>query len=82
LLWALSAVADGMKKRLAAADDDADKKKKKSKEDETMGVGLDGAATQYMLSRIGAIVNGLAAAFVAGRLSVGNGSGIKLDLTP
>lgn len=82
IAWALSAVADGMKKRLAAADDDADKKKKKRKEDETVGVGLDGAATQYMLSRIGAIINGLAAAFVAGRLSVGNGSGIKLDMTP
>lgn len=82
IAWALSAVADGMKKRIAAADEDSGDKKKKGKENDVNSVGLEGAATQYMLSRIGAIVNGLAAAFVAGRLSVGSGSGIKFDVTP
>mmetsp|Transcript_4037 Transcript_4037/g.7755 ORF Transcript_4037/g.7755 Transcript_4037/m.7755 type:complete len:335 (+) Transcript_4037:129-1133(+) len=86
IAWALSAVADGMKRRLndkAATEEGSDNKTKKSKEnDAAASVGLDGAATQYILSRIGAIVNGLAAAFVAGRLSVGSGSGVKLEMTP
>ena len=73
IAWALSAVADGMKKRLDAAkerDTAASTpllKKKKSAEKEI--VGLDGAATQYMLSRVGAAINGLTAAFVAVTMS-------------
>lgn len=61
IAWALFAVADGMKTRLAAAKDG----KKKKKEI----VGLDGASTQYIISRVGAMINGLAAAFVAGTMS-------------
>ena len=96
IAWALSAVADGMKKRLEVAknqDLDDNKKKDKNSKKSTKDadadadvdvVGLDGAAMQYALARMGAIVNGLAAAFVAGRLSVtsGGGSGGKWDVTP
>ena len=69
ITWALSAVADGMKKRLAAAaEEDQASRPLISNKQNTVG-GLDGAATQYMLARAGAIINGLAAAFVAGTMS-------------
>ena len=71
IAWALSAVADGMKKRLADAADTDGKKKKKDKND--VG-GLDGAKMQYMLSRAGAVINALAAAFVAGSMSTSSKS--------
>mmetsp|Transcript_27329 Transcript_27329/g.40475 ORF Transcript_27329/g.40475 Transcript_27329/m.40475 type:complete len:319 (-) Transcript_27329:326-1282(-) len=69
IAWALSAVADGMKKRLAATADG----KKKDKKDVPVG-GLDGAKMQYMLSRAGAFTNALAAAFVAGTMSTSSKS--------
>lgn len=79
ITWALSAVADGMKKRLEAA---AEKKNNKAttklfsgkKEDEDTIGGLDGAVTQFFLARTGAIINGLGAAFVAGTMSASSKS--------
>ena len=61
--------ADGMQKTLAAAaEEDQASRPLISNKQNTVG-GLDGAATQYMLARAGAIINGLAAAFVAGTMS-------------
>jgi hypothetical protein len=64
IAWALAAVADGMKKRLDSVDDN-DKKKKKA----SVSVNLDGAKTQYLLSKTGSMINALGAAFVAGSMS-------------
>jgi hypothetical protein len=65
--WALFAVADGMKTRLAATAAAAIDGKKKQKDKDV--IGLDGAKTQYMLSTAGAMLNGLAVAFVTGTMS-------------
>ena len=69
--WALFAVADGMKTRLAAAAAAIDGKKQKKDKDV---IGLDGAKTQYMLSTAGAMLNGLAVAFVTGTMSASSKS--------
>jgi len=69
--WALFAVADGMKTRLAAAAAAIDGKKQKKDKDV---IGLEGAKTQYMLSTAGAMLNGLAVAFVTGTMSASSKS--------
>jgi len=69
--WALFAVADGMKTRLAAAAAAIDGKKQKKDKDV---IGLDGAKTQYILSTAGAMLNGLAVAFVTGTMSASSKS--------
>jgi hypothetical protein len=70
--WALFAVADGMKTRLAAAAAAAIDGKKQKKDKDV--IGLDGAKTQYMLSTAGAMLNGLAVAFVTGTMSASSKS--------
>jgi len=65
IAWALSAVASGMKSRLTAAAAEGKSQPLFGDKKKSEIVGLDGAATQYMLSRTGAIISGLAAAFVA-----------------
>ena len=79
ITWALSAVADGMKKRLAAAAEEDQALRPLVGNKQNSAGGLDGAATEYMLERVGAIINGLAAAFVAGTTSA---SSRKSFLTP
>eukprot|EP00555_Chaetoceros_dichaeta_P014112 CAMPEP_0198253750 /NCGR_PEP_ID=MMETSP1447-20131203/4134_1 /TAXON_ID=420782 /ORGANISM="Chaetoceros dichaeta, Strain CCMP1751" /LENGTH=330 /DNA_ID=CAMNT_0043939549 /DNA_START=370 /DNA_END=1362 /DNA_ORIENTATION=- len=77
ITWALSAVADGMKKRLATASSEGESTPlsgKKGKQSE-MGVRLEGASVQYFLSRAGAYVNGLTAVFVA--VTMASAGGVK-----
>mmetsp|Transcript_15190 Transcript_15190/g.18493 ORF Transcript_15190/g.18493 Transcript_15190/m.18493 type:complete len:335 (-) Transcript_15190:163-1167(-) len=69
IAWALSAIADTMKKRLEASKLDTDLKKKKDKEDKKKNrelQGLDGASTQYILSKSGAILNAVTTAVLSG----------------
>eukprot|EP00979_Chaetoceros_neogracilis_P002849 scaffold470_cov276-Chaetoceros_neogracile.AAC.4 len=70
--WALFAVADGMKTRLAAAAAAAIDGKKLKKDKDV--IGLEGAKTQYILSTAGAMLNGLAVAFVTGTMSASSKS--------
>jgi hypothetical protein len=65
--WALSAVADSMKKRI---DGSAEKPKKKK----VNAVGLYGAPKQYFLSKTGAILNAGTASILSAILLFGNGA--------
>jgi hypothetical protein len=75
----LAVEADGMQKRLAAAAEEDQALRPLVGNKQNSAGGLDGAATEYMLERVGAIINGLAAAFVAGTTSA---SSRKSFLTP
>jgi hypothetical protein len=72
--WALFAVADGMKTRLAAAAAAAAAIDGKKKQKDKDVIGLNGAKTQYILSTAGAMLNGLAVAFVTGTMSASSKS--------
>ncbi len=75
ITWALTAVADGMKKRItAAAEKDTQSRPLIGKRESNVNVvGLDGAATQYTLARAGAIINGFVAAYVTGTMRASSG---------
>jgi hypothetical protein len=84
IAWALTAVADGMKQRLAAAcveegEVESERKpnmrKKEVEEVKKAIINTDGVATQLLLSRIGAAMNGVAVAFIAGTMALGISSG-------
>ena len=82
ITWALTAVADGMKKRIDTAEEKPEEKssripligKKQTDAVAEENIGLDGASTQYMLARAGALINALAAAFVTGSMSTSSKS--------
>jgi hypothetical protein len=61
--------ADGMQKTLAAAAEEDQASRPLVGNKQNSAGGLDGAATEYILEGAGAIINGLAAAFVAGTMS-------------
>lgn len=65
--WALSAVADSMKKRIEGAGSGKDEKKRKNKKGNSQ-IGLYGASTQYVLSKTGAIANAATSAVITGLL--------------
>ena len=66
ICWALTAVADGMAKRVAATKDDPDQQK----------VGIRGAKLQYRLGQMGAILTGgVSLAVALGAVSFGSRSG-------
>lgn len=83
IAWALTAVADGMKQRLAAAGEEGEveserkpiMRKKEVEEVNKAIINTDGVATQLLLSRIGAAINGVAVAFIAGTMALGISSG-------